>query len=83
LGNTLRGLCALADPVLVTVSINTDAFSIAASHRIEEPDTLNKAAITGAATISHNHLIERTLLGAATGQADLEGHGFLFLWSWS
>src|SRR5690606_3046852 len=40
------------------------------SNRIEEADTLNEAAIARVAAVGHGQVIERALLGAATGETN-------------
>ena len=53
-------------PVLQTVSINTQTLFLTTSNWIEETDTLDEAAITGAAAVGYGQMIKRALFRATT-----------------
>ena len=76
-GNRRGELGAVLLPVGQTINRDTQAFGIAGSNRILEADTLDKTTITTIARVGHDHVVERTLLGAATGKTN-NNHGYSF-----
>jgi hypothetical protein len=66
LGNALTQLCALINPVLNALVINAQTLFLATGHGVEETNTLNIAAVTGAAAVGYGQVVKRTLFGAAT-----------------
>src|SRR3989338_1674906 len=70
LGNGFAQLRALALPVAHTLQLQAQCFLAFRHERIVEADTLNKAAIAAVTRIGHYHVVERTVLGAATGKTN-------------
>src|SRR5690606_23856838 len=70
LSNTLRRLCALTQPVGGTLLIDGQLDFRTLGDRIEETDTLNEATIARIAAVGHGQVVERALLGAATGETN-------------
>ncbi len=70
LGNSWGQLRANALPVSQTVSSNAEGFCLAGSHWVVEADTFYETAVTTIAGIGSNDVVERTLLGATTGQTN-------------
>ena len=63
-------LCAVVQPMLDTDKIQLNALFLALRHRVVKTHALDVAAITGAAAVGDDDVVERTLLGAATGKAN-------------
>src|SRR5690606_31011119 len=57
-------------PVLGTFLVDRQANFGAGGDRVEETDTLDETAVTGVTAVGHGQVIERALLGAATGKTD-------------
>jgi hypothetical protein len=56
--------------VVNALGIDLQTDFTATGDRVEEADTLDKAAITGVAAVGHDHTVERTLLGTAAGETN-------------
>src|SRR5574343_650928 len=63
-------LGAVFQPVGQTIGRDAQCFGVAGCDRVVEADTLDKTAVTTVTGIGHNHVVERTLLGATTGKTD-------------
>src|SRR5690606_37632669 len=75
--NAVGRLCANANPVLGALGVQNNALLVVlGEQRIEGADLLDEAAVARRTGVSNDDLVERALLGATTGQADLEGHSF-------
>src|SRR5690606_14979417 len=71
-------LGAVLDPMVNTGQVQLDTLLGALGDRVVETDALDVAAVTGATDVGHDDVVERTLLGAAAGQSNLD-HGGVFL----
>jgi len=77
-GNRRRQLGTILLPVGQAVDGDTQALGIARGNRIVEADALDETTIATIAGIGNDHVVERTLLGAATGKTD-NNHGNSFV----
>src|SRR5690606_39120109 len=75
-GDLVAHLRTMAQPVLDALDIELDPPLGAGGDRVEVTDALDVAAIAGAAAVGDDDVVEGALLGAATGEADLD-HGAL------
>src|SRR5690606_16609847 len=73
-GDLVAQLRALPDPVVDPLDVHLDALLGAGGHRVVEAHALDVAAVAGAAAVGDDDVVEGALLGAATGEADLD-HG--------
>jgi hypothetical protein len=73
-------LGAILLPIVQTIHGDAQAFSVTGSNRVVEADTLNETTVTTITGIGNNHVVERALLGAATGKTD-NNHRYTFV-SW-
>ena len=64
----------MADPVLDAGGVELQLRLVALRDRVVETDALDGAAVALVALVGHDDVVERTLLGAAAGQTDLD-HG--------
>ena len=64
--------------MLDAIEVELDALFVAGGDRVVETDALDVAAVAGAAAVGDDDVVERTLLGAAAGQSNLD-HGVVFL----
>ena len=70
-------LGALGDPFLDAVGVQLDALIIVlGQHRVPRADLFQEAAVARGAGVGNDDLVVGTLLGTATGETNLEGHGF-------
>jgi hypothetical protein len=72
LGDALRGLRALLQPVFGTSAVDPQPSFTTGGAGIEEANTLKRAAITGRTNVGDDNLIERTPFRATTGQTDFD-----------
>ncbi len=77
-GDSRAHLSAIVNPMLHTFSIERKTLSTLSNHRIVKAETFVEAAITTITRIRHNDVVEGTLLGARTRQAN-DNHGFFLL----
>src|SRR5690606_24707846 len=75
-GDLVAELRALPDPVLDPLDVHFDALLGAGGDRVVEAHALDVAAVARAAAVGDDDVVEGALLGAATGEADLD-HGVL------
>src|SRR5690606_24820561 len=54
------------------LDVHLDALLGAGGHRVVEAHALDVAAVAGAAAVGDDDVVEGALLGAATGEADLD-----------
>jgi hypothetical protein len=59
-------LRALAQPVVNTFTVYTQALFLTTGYRVEETNTLDKTPITGITAVSYGNMIKRALLRTAT-----------------
>src|SRR5690606_35647705 len=67
-------LGAIGDPLVDSDDVQHDALLATLGHRVVVTDALDVAAVAGAADVGDDDVVERTLLGAAAGQSNLD-HG--------
>lgn len=66
--DSLRWLSAVRQPVLDATEIDAEPLFAAFGDRVEEPYALDITPTTWSASIRHDHVIERTLVGTAACQ---------------
>src|SRR4249919_2214886 len=77
IGDLVRHLRALADPVVQAVHVELDALFAAGGDRVVETQALDVAAVARAAAVGDDDVVEGALLRATAGKADLDhGAGF-------
>src|SRR5688572_3384821 len=74
-------LRAVGNPVVDAVDVELDALLVASRDRVVEADALDRAAVALVALVGDDDVVEGALLGAATGQANLDHFGCA-LWFW-
>src|SRR5688572_18701238 len=74
-------LRAVGNPVVDAIDVELDALLVAGRDRVVEADALDRAAVALVALVGDDDVVEGALLGAATGQADLDHFGCA-LWFW-
>src|SRR5690606_7283376 len=65
-------LRTLVDPVLHALEIEVQRGVLAAGNRVEVTQALQRTTVALVALVGDDDVVERTLLGAATGQTDLD-----------
>ena len=76
-GDLVGQLRTLGNPVLDALEVELDALFRALRDRVVETHALDVAAVTRAAAVGDDDVVEGALLGAAAGKADLD-HGAVF-----
>ena len=77
-GNRRGQLGTILLPVGQSIDGDAQALGIAGGNRIVKADTLDETTIATITGIGHDHVVERALLGAATGKTD-NNHGNSFV----
>jgi hypothetical protein len=73
-GDLVGQLRTLAHPFLDALDVQLKALVLALSDRVVKTDVLDVAAVTLAALIGHDDVVERTALGATARKTNLD-HG--------
>jgi hypothetical protein len=63
-------LSAFGDPAFNSFNVNAQTLFLAASDRVKEAESINKASVTRLATVGYRHVIKGPLLGAASRQSN-------------
>src|SRR5688572_28671310 len=76
-------LRAVGNPMVDAGDVELDALLVAGRDRVVEAEALDRAAIALVALVGDDDVVEGALLGAATGQANLDHFGVLWGYGWS
>src|SRR5262249_55805164 len=76
--HAVRRLCAFGEPSLYLVHVQLEpTLIVLRQQRIEMAETLDESAIPRKTRVRRDHVIDRTLLGARTSEADDDWHWVL------